>query len=174
MNTTATDIEVINILDQVQQLLTMQNDPSTPADYIQAMENALRDHPLETLAAAMRVMKDRHEDLKASASSVWEVYEKLSMRIVPPVMQDSGIRTMKIDGVGRLQLGEVFNAKIVADKQTGYEWLRANGLGDLITETVNASSLKASLKDWLKKGKASPPEDIIEINVLPQATVVRT
>lgn len=39
------------------------------------------------------------------------------------------------------------------------DWLVLNGAGDLIQETVNASSLKAAIKAWIKKG--TPPPDVL-------------
>ena len=52
------------------------------------------------------------------------------------------------------------------------DWLVLNGAGDLIQETVNASSLKAAIKAWIKKG-APPPDTLFKITPAPLVSITK-
>ena len=71
---------------------------------------------------------------------------------IPTVMEDEGIDRISISGIGRVTLTADMHVSIKAEqKEAFYEWLRDNGRTDLISETVNPSTLKAAVKKmvWL-------------------------
>ena len=72
-------------------------------------------------------------------------------------MEAQELDGLKVEGIGRVHLQSDVRASIKADnKAAAYEWLGDNGHGGLITETVNASSLKAFCKDKMKNGEELP------------------
>ena len=69
---------------------------------------------------------------------------------------------------GRLRITGSFK-----DKEKGYSWLEDIGEGALITRTVNAQTLSAFLKSYLKE-KAMTPPDFVKVNTLEYVKINRT
>lgn len=96
------------------------------------------------------------------------------------VQRDAGIE-LPVTEAGELARdadGNVLDIEVArsagVDIQTlGFtDWLVLNGAGDLIQETVNASSLKAAIKAWIKKG-APPPETLFKITPAPLVSITK-
>ena len=95
------------------------------------------------------------EQVKVARESLKEIEERLSREYVPDVMRSSGIKNVTIDGIGRVSLGTRWSASM-PDKEAGMQWLRENGHGGLIIETVNSSSLAAFAKELNEAGRELP------------------
>jgi hypothetical protein len=94
------------------------------------------------------------------------------LELIPIAMEDAGITSVNIAGVGRLGLtGDLYLS--VKDKAGLYNWLNDNGLGDLIQPTVNSSTLKAFIKGRIKGG-ADYPEDLVSVTPFTRASITRT
>ena len=48
-------------------------------------------------------------------------------------------------------------------KDKGFKWLRENGLGDLISETVNAGTLASAMRNMILDQGIEPPDDVIKV-----------
>jgi hypothetical protein len=57
-------------------------------------------------------------------------------------------------------------------KEAAFEWLRENGLGELITETVNASTLSAQARKMLEDG-TELDADIFNVSVFPTTSITK-
>jgi hypothetical protein len=93
--------------------------------------------------------------IKESREALSQLEEKLSREYVPDVMRLHNIRSTTIEGVGRVTLGTRWSASM-PDKFAGFEWLRANGHGGVIQETVNAQTLGALAKELVTEGTELP------------------
>lgn len=78
------------------------------------------------------------------------LYNKLRFTTVPAFMEDEGITTIGVEGVGRVHLEDDISIK-VENKEALATWLTNNGLEDLIKETVNAQTLAASMRGRMKE-----------------------
>ena len=87
-------------------------------------------------------------------------------------METLGTSSMKVDGYGRLGLTDDLRVKML-DKEQVYEWLEENDMGDMITETVNASTLKASLRKRLQKGE-EVPDNLFELTPFTRANLTKS
>lgn len=102
------------------------------------------------------------------------VYDFLRLVKIPSVFEEQEIKILKVDGVGRCQLaGDMYTAVVSGKKDDAFTFLRDTGRGDLIKEEVNASTLKAMLKDMVLKGE-DIPEDIFKITPFTRASLVKT
>lgn len=64
-------------------------------------------------------------------------------------------------------------ASILTDKQAdAFNWLRNNGLGELIKETVNSSSLSGAAKEQIENGKELP-DDIFRVHTKDGVSITR-
>jgi len=93
--------------------------------------------------------------IKESREALSQIEEKLSREYVPDVMRSHKVKTITVEGVGRVSLGTRWSASMT-DKQMGFEWLRGNGHGGVIQETVNAQTLGALAKELNEEGQDLP------------------
>jgi hypothetical protein len=93
--------------------------------------------------------------IKESREALTQIEEKLSREQVPEALRAHNIRTITIEGVGRVSLGTRWSATM-PDKESGFEWLRGNGHGGVIIETVNAQTLGALAKELNNDGMELP------------------
>lgn len=114
------------------------------------------------LAKELRHLKDVKEKMSSEEKIINSRIDQITKMLLPQVMEDDGVSTIKIDGIGKLSLrGEMYVSILAENRQDAYQWLRDNNRGSLISETVNASTLKAAAKEWIKSGVEIP--DLIKI-----------
>jgi hypothetical protein len=91
-------------------------------------------------------------------------YDFVRYSRIPEIMDIEDLESVRIEGVGRLYLTSDYNVSTRAGrKQEAMEWLIENGFGDIVQETVNASTLKAIIKkEVIAKGK-EVPEDLFNV-----------
>ena len=66
--------------------------------------------------------------------------ELLSGEVIPTMMQEMNISTLKLADGSSVEVKPVYGASIpVAKKEQAYNWLRENGLGDLIKNEVTVA-----------------------------------
>lgn len=123
----------------------------------------IRDQTNEVVASNDHVEVIKHYNslrqvtalIKESRKALEQLEEKLSREYVPDVMRANKIKTITVEGVGRVSLGTRWSASMT-DKQMGFEWLRGNGHGGVIQETVNAQTLGALAKELNSDGVDLP------------------
>jgi len=80
-----------------------------------------------------------------------------SIRDVKLKMEELGIDSAFITDVGKLSMRtDAYCSVLKKDKIELQNWLKDNGHGDLITDTINASTLKAFMKEQIIEGNAVP------------------
>lgn len=121
--------------------------------------------------ANMKNIKERLDFKKAELKEIQKEYDKMRLEVIPNLMDDEGIEKMSVEGVGTLYLTSDVYASIPAvTKRDAWEWLSDNGHGDLITETVNSSTLKAFVKDAISKGEELP-EGLFKVTPFTRASI---
>ena len=110
-------------------------------------------------------VKDDEERLKIKKQKI----DKISGVIIPEVMESMKLKTMKLaDGSG-IEVKEIYSATIpVAQKEGAFNWLRENGLGDLIKNEVTVSfgrgeDNKASEYADLARGRGYQPMQKLKV-----------
>lgn len=129
---------------------------------------------MENIIALARHMKDlqgKKEALESDLKEINKALDQVRLKDIPEAMAESDIRTLTIDGVGRVQLAMDCYATI-KDKEAGYNWLRENGYSGLITEYVQPSTFKATVKDAIKDGQEFPDE-LFSITPFTRASIVK-
>lgn len=108
------------------------------------------------------------DTLGDSKTALQKAFDWLRISHMPVRMDDEDLDSFTVEGVGRVYLTASLNASIKAGAKEGaYEYLTDNGHGDLISTTVNASSLKALAK---KKIQDNDPLPADLFNVSPMTT----
>jgi hypothetical protein len=100
-------------------------------------------------------------------------FEQIKTVKLPSAMEREGVSTISLDDMKkRITVSSRFTASIKPDmKEEAYEWLRNNGLEDLITNTVNASTLSAAAKNMMEEKNKELPADKFNLAIIPTTSV---
>ena len=127
----------------------------------------------EEAAAAYVEFRDRYDALDAAMDKWVKLKGKLSKEILPRIFEDSmHDNTVTLKSGHRVTISYKTLASI-KDKVAGFEWLRNNGLGDLITETVNASTLAATAKKMQEEENRTLPEEYFNVVLQPNTSITK-
>ena len=129
-----------------------------------------------TLQSAIK----RQAELRAKLDEIEEVtklmnkeYDRLRTGIVPEKMDEEGLTTITIKGIGRVSLtGDVYASIPAEVRDDAWDWLRDHGHADVIKETINASTLKALMKSFIKEGVPFP-EDLFKVTPFTRASITK-
>ena len=149
------------------------------AEYTAAKEEALATaevpdghRRLYELALAVKDLKERKEKATEYLKKVNLALERIQLTDIPDAMAKANMRTVTFKGVGRLQLAPDVYVSYSEHREEAFEWLRDNGFSNCITETVNASTLKAIFRKKIKDGEELPDE-VFKITPSTRASLVK-
>lgn len=138
-------------------------------------ETRVMDRPgigLETLITRFAEVRDLHARLKGITTGVNQLAEFLSYELVPLAMERTGFTTVNHE-VGRVSVATRTSASILPEhRERAFGWLRDNGLGDLIIETVNAQTLGATAAGLIQAG-GELPDDIFKTTVKTYTSITK-
>jgi hypothetical protein len=141
-------------------------------DQLQEFYKEMEGKKLVDLVGVMNVMRIELDAATAIKTELQAKYDALRLNIVPSAMDNDGVSNITVEGIGRVGLTPDIYASI-ADKEEAYKWLRENQHGDIIKDTINAGTLKATLKEILKKGTGLPPDGIFKITPFTRASITK-
>lgn len=99
------------------------------------------DKQLKSLAENMNAMLElggQVGNAEEKLKQLKEKYRQYSEEIIPEQMQSMGLSSLSMDDGSRVSVDPFYSARITEkNKQEAHEWLRKNGLGDLIKNTVS-------------------------------------
>ena len=124
------------------------------------------------MARTMRMLQAEKEQLEGTLKLINIQLDDLRLKQIPEAMAEQDIRTMTIEGVGRVQLAMDVYATI-KDKEAGYNWLQEHGYEGLIVPYVQPSTFKAAVKEALKAGQEFP-EEVFSIQPFTRASIVKS
>jgi len=128
---------------------------------------------LRTLCVQMKDLQRRKDELETQLSTVNSDLDNLRLREIPTLMESLEVKNATFEGVGRVQLAsDLYASTREGKKDTAMRWLRDCGYEGMITETYNASSLKALLRRLMVEG-AEIPDDIFNVTPFIRASVVK-
>ena len=128
---------------------------------------------LTQTAECMAKLREEHTRQKAETSAIWKEHEYLAKSVLPEMMEEMGVSSLNITGLGRLELRHDASCSIPKEnKGAVYDWVESNGYADLIVGTINSSTFKAQVKKWIKDGEDFPME-LINFNPFENAVLVR-
>jgi hypothetical protein len=105
--------------------------------------------------------------------------ELLSGEVIPTMMQEMNISTLKLADGSSVEVKPVYGASIPVDKREGaYNWLRENGLGDIIKNEVTVAfgrneDNKAIAYATLAQGQGYQPVQKLKVEPMTLKALVR-
>lgn len=128
---------------------------------------------LQELARELSTLKSAKDKIEDELSAINKRIEILARQEIPEAMDEAGVQNVKFEGIGKIYLkGDVFASIPAESRDAAYEWLELTGRGSLIKPTVNSSSLKAAVKEWIAQGEEIP-EELIKVTPYTQAVLTR-
>jgi hypothetical protein len=125
------------------------------------------------LAAEMNEIRAIKEELETALKYINTLYDYVRINKLPKQMEEEGIESLTLFNVGRVNLtGDMYVLCPKENKSRLHQYLMDIGKGDLITEVVNASSLKAAVKEMIKKGEELP-EGLLKITPFTRAVITK-
>ena len=127
-------------------------------------------------------LKKLEDDLVEKEKELKELkrhIELVSGEVIPTMMQEMNISTLKLADGSSVEVKPVYGASItVANKEAAYTWLRENGLGDLIKNEITVSfgrneDNKASEYATLAKGQGYEPVQKLKVEPMTLKALVR-
>ena len=127
-------------------------------------------------------LKQLEDDLVQKEKELKELkrhIELVSGEVIPTMMQEMNISTLKLADGSSVEVKPVYGASItVANKEAAYTWLRENGLGDLIKNEITVSfgrneDNKASEYANLAKGQGYEPVQKLKVEPMTLKALVR-
>ena len=126
---------------------------------------------LASVMNEIRVSLDAATQVK---TNLQKRYDALRLNLIPTAMDEDGISNVTIDGIGRLGLtADIYASIPAAQRDEAWEWFRSNKLGDIIKETINSGTLKATLKSIMKKGELEIPEELFKVTPYTRASITK-
>lgn len=129
----------------------------------------------EGAAAVAKSMLLTRDVLGAITPNLDEISELLELHkkvVVPEAFESEDVKTINVAG-HRITVSERVLASIVKEDRTGaFSWLKQNGLGDLIFETVNAQTLSSAVKDRLEQG-LTVDDAVIKVHYQPTTSITK-
>ena len=136
-------------------------------------KDSTRDMTIAEVALLQKTMKETVDNADRIKAELQKAYDFMRYVRVPAVMEREEVESVKIEGVGRVYLLSDYNMSIKkGHKPEAVEWLIENGLGDIIQETVNASTLKATLKGVIAQG-TEIPEKFFNVSPFTRAQITK-
>lgn len=128
---------------------------------------------LKALCIDFKVLQDRKDTLEAELTEINKALDVVRISKIPELMESLDLRTATFQGLGRVQLASDVHASTKSGKKDlAMQWLRDCGYQDMITETYNASSLKALFRRQIKEG-IEIPDDIFNVQPFIRASLVK-
>ena len=124
------------------------------------------------LAKALKAAQDVKDWMESIEKCINAEIDVLRLNLIPTAMENEGLESpLNVAGVGRVSLtGDVYAS--VLDKENFFEWLHDHNSGDLIQETVNATTLKAWVKNKIKLGEEYPTE-LLKVTPYTRASITK-
>ena len=115
---------IINFEEDQAESITQANDAKSLSDQV----------------LKLRTLEDEIALAEANLKKLQEQADVLSGDVIPTMMQEMNISTLKLADGSAVEVKPIYGASISAErKEEAFNWLRKNGLGDLIKNEVTVS-----------------------------------
>jgi len=128
---------------------------------------------LRSLGVHMKQLQDRKAALEDELAVVNKDLDFVRTIKIPQKMEELQLKNATFEGLGRIQLAsDLFASTKEGQKDNAIQWLRDCGYDGMISETYNASSLKALLRRMIAEG-TEIPDNLFNISPFTRASIVK-
>jgi ABC-type Fe3+-citrate transport system substrate-binding protein len=147
-----------------------QQDAMKKTENIQSLADQVE--KLEELQSRLQTQEQIMKDTKKQI-------ERLSGEVIPTMMSEMGLAELKLQDGSHLKVSTSYRATITeANKEAAFNWLRNNGLGDIIKNEISVSfgrneDNKAAHYAELAKGQGFQPTQKMKVEPMTLKALVR-
>ena len=130
---------------------------------------------VEKLESLQKQLEDQENNVKGLKSEI----QKVSGDIIPTMMSEMGLAELKLHDGSHLKVSTSYRATITeANKEAAFNWLRENGLGDIIKNEISVSfgcneDNKAADYAELARGQGFQPTQKMKVEPMTLKALVR-
>ena len=138
-------------------------------DAPQDVDNLTGAENLSDLVLQLQKLEDEVKEDEERLKDKKQKIDKLSGIAIPEIMESMKLKTMKLSDGSGIEIREMYSATIpVANREGAFNWLRNNGLGDLIKNEITVSfgrneDNKASEYADLARGRGYQPSQKLKV-----------
>ena len=127
----------------------------------------------------LKKLEDEFQEKEKELKELKRHLDLLSGEVIPTMMQEMNISTLKLADGSSVEVKPVYGASITtANKEAAYTWLRENGLGDLIKNEVTVTfgrneDDKATQYASLAQGQGYQPVQKFKVEPMTLKALVR-
>lgn len=120
------------------------------------------DEKLATIASRWSDLRAEKEELEAKLKDVNLEIMQIAERDIPQMLDDAGLDSVKVKGIGTVYLQGQIQVAVLSDNQPKLiEYMISEGHSDLVKETVHPGTLKSWVKERLDENLEVP--DFIQV-----------
>ena len=137
---------------------------------------------IQSLADQVQMLEGLNTRIEASENNIKDLkkeYQRISGEVIPTMMSEMGLAELKLSDGSHLKVSTTYRATITeANKETAFNWLRDNGLGDIIKNEILVSfgrdeDNKAADYAELAKGQGFQPTQKMKVEPMTLKALVR-
>ena len=121
-------------------------------------EESTQPTALEEVMNAVNMLREQRAtiaDMEATLAEAKKIEEKLSMELIPSMLDNNGVSSIKLDNGVEVSVKEDVRASVPKDtarKANALKWLSEQGAGSLIKDIVTIEDPSKELLDYLDAG----------------------
>ena len=137
---------------------------------------------IQSLADQVEMLENLHKRIETSENNIKDLkkeYQRISGEVIPTMMSEMGLAELKLQDGSHLKVSTSYRATITeANKEAAFNWLRQNGLGDIIKNEISVSfgrneDNKAADYAELAKGQGFQPTQKLKVEPMTLKALVR-
>ena len=127
----------------------------------------------------LELCDDRIADIENDLKMMKKKRDHISGEVIPTMMSEMGLAELKLQDGSHLKVSTSYRATITeANKEAAFNWLRNNGLGDIIKNEISVSfgrneDNKAASYAELAKGQGFQPTQKMKVEPMTLKALVR-
>jgi len=157
----------------------IKNTINFEADQQDAMKKTSNIHSLADQVERLETVNSAIEKTEDSIKELKKKRDHISGEVIPTMMSEMGLAELKLHDGSHLKVATNYKAHISeANKEMAFNWLRNNGLGDIIKNEISVSfgrneDNKAADYAELAKGQGFQPTQKMKVEPMTLKALVR-
>ena len=124
----------------IKQQIKFKNGIDFEQDQQDAMSRTENIHSLADQVERLEGLLSRIEMSEDNLKNLKKEYQRISGEVIPTMMSEMGLAELKLQDGSHLKVSTSYRATITeANKEAAFNWLRTNGLGDIIKNEISVS-----------------------------------
>ena len=141
-----------------------------------------RTENIKSLADQVKKLRDLEDEVKAEEQALKDKekeIERISGEVIPTLLSEMGLSSLKLADGSAVEVKPYYAANIsLRNREAAYNWLRSNGLGDIIKNEITVSfgrneDNKAAEYANLAKGQGYQPTQKLKVEPMTLKALVR-